>query len=443
MKKLFTKSYNLTAPGGDNYELKEAKTSLLCVEKGWHLIKVTAKAQDAKQKNSTDDDDLRMALNGYELGKYEIPQGQEHYKGFDIAASWNGATLKGNSKTVYSFFYATQVGDNQLQFYADGKPYLDSIEFYQLSSNEIFKLTDLKPSNTDDVDRNGIPCISFIFIGPQPKVFEITASAQSSKQNNKSDGDNLKVLLNGKIIQNKKASTSDKYKNFYFSGDQLQGSANTLTLGADHFVSLENSVEIWYDQSPTIHQIEIEFSENYTNLSGFSDNSTQKDFIYLSLYAFVHLMQIDRKKYTAEFMLNALSQNPKNLVFGERSKLAKLIKKDEEYQKVLRLIKNEISNGQLSGAIFTGSTPESTVIFDSRDLDSAIHGIRKISYTAKKADNSSYTVDINLYDVYDFDPNNVDYSVYPKEELVILADKGESLGVLKNFEILIKIHETL
>ncbi len=443
MKKLFTKSYNLTAPGGDNYELKEARTSLLCVEKGWHLIKVTAKAKNANQKNSTDDDDLRMALNGYELGKYEIPQGQEHYKGFDNASSWNGATLKGNSKTVYSFFYATQVGDNQLQFYADGKPYLDSIEFYQLSSNEIFKLTDLKPSNTDDVDRNGIPCISFIFIGPQPKVFEITTSAQSGKQKNNTDGDNLKVLLNGEIIQNKEASTSDKYKNFYFAGDQLQGSANTLTLGADHFVSLENSVEIWYDQSPTIHQIEIEFSENYTNLSGFSDSATQKDFIYLSLHAFVHLMQVSRRKYTANFMQNAISQNPKNLIFGNRSTLAKLIKKDEEYQKILQQIGNEINNGQLSGEIFTGSTPENTLIFDSGDLSSAIHGIKKIGYIAKKVDKSNYSVEINLYDIYDFDPNNVDYSVYPKEELVILADKGESFGVVKNFEILIKIHETL
>lgn len=31
----------------------------------------------------------------------------------------------------------------------------------------------------------------------------------------------------------------------------------------------------------------------------------------------------------------------------------------------------------------------------------------------------------------------------PKEELVILADKGESFGFVKNFEILIKTHETL
>lgn len=443
MKKLFTKTYNFTAPGGNNYEWKEADTSLLCLEKGWHLIKITASVQNAKQRNSTDDDDLRMILNGYELGKYEIPQGQEHYKGFDNVASWNGATLKGNSKITYLFFYAAQVGDNQLQFYADGKPHLDSIEFYKLNTNEIFKLTDLKPSNTDDVDRNGIPWMSFIFIGPQPKTLQLEASAQSGKQKNETDGDNLKVLVNGKIIQNENAPTSDKYKNFYFSGDQLQGSIKALTLGTDHFISLENAVEIWYDKNPTIHQLEIELSEGYTNLSEFSDSSLQKDFIYLSLHAFVHFMQIVRLKYTAEFMQNAISQNPKNLVFGNRSKLTKLIKKDKEYQKVLHLVENEINNGQLSGAIFTGSTPENTIIFNSWDLYSAIHGIKKISYTANKADGSHYKVDLNLYDVYDFDPNNTDYSVYPKEELVILADQGESLGVVKNFEILIKIHETI
>ena len=443
MKKLFTKNYNLVAPDGDNYKWMEAETSLLCVEKGWHLIKITASAKNAKQKNSTDDDDLRMVLNGYELGKYEIPQGQEHYKGFDNAASWNGATLKGNSKTIYLFFYATQVGDNQLQFYADGKPYLDSIEFYQLNTNEIFKLVDLKPSNTEDIDRSGIPWISFIFIGPAPRKFELNASAQSGKQKNETDGDNLKILLNGKIIQNEKAPTLDKYKNFYFSGDQLGGAKEVLTIENENFVSLENSVEIWHDQSPTIHQIDIEFSENYTNLSEFTDGSMQKDFVYLTLHSFIHFMRFINRNYTADFMQNAISQNPKNLVFGEKSRLAKLIRKDTEYQKVIHLIESEINTGQLSGEIFTGGTPESTIIFNSGDLYSAIHGIKKITYTATKTSGSRYKVDINFYDIYDFDPNNIDYSVNPATELVILADQGESLGVVKNFEILIKIHETI
>jgi len=443
MKKLFTKNYNLTAPGGDNYELKEARTSLLCVEKGWHLIKVTASAKNAKQKNSTDDDDLRMVLNGYELGKYEIPQGQEHYKGFDNATSWNGATLKGNSKTVYLFFYTTQVGDNQLQFFADRNPHLDSLEFHQFSTNEISKLTDLKPSNTDDVDKNGIPWISFIFIGPAPRKMEIIASGRSGKQKNKTDGDNLKVLVNGKIIQNEEAPTSDKYKNFYFSGDQLNGNTKELTITEKDLVTLENSIELWYDQNPTIHQIEIKFSENYTNLSKFSDGSMQKDFVYLTLHSFIHFMRFINRNYTADFMQNAISQNPKSLVFGEKSRLTKLIRKDTEYQKVIHLIESEINTGQLSGEIFTGGTPEDTIIFNSGDLYSAIHGIKKITYTATKTSGSRYKVDINLYDIYDFDPNNIDYSVNPATELVILADQGESLGVVKNFEILIKIHETI
>ncbi|PIR42490.1 hypothetical protein CO058_03715 [candidate division WWE3 bacterium CG_4_9_14_0_2_um_filter_35_11] len=442
MKKLFAKAFNLTAPGGDNYEWKEAETSLLCVERGWHLIKIIASAKNAKQKDSTDDDDLRMVLNDYELGKYEIPQGKEHYKGFDNAASWNGATLKGNSKIVYIFFYATQVGDNQLQFYADRKPHLDSIEFYRFGTNETFSLNDLKPDNANDVDRSGIPWMSFIFIGPAPRNLEIIASAQSGKQKSSTDGDNLKVLVNGRIIQNEKAPTADKYKNFYFSGDQLQRSTKTLTTKGESFASLENSIEIWYDQNPTIQQMNIEFSENYSNLSELSDASFQKDFIYLSLQSFSNIMQIAKMKYTAEFMRNAISRNPKNLVFGNRSKLAQLIKKDSEYKKIITLIKEKIKNGLLIDEIFTGNTPENTIIFNSWDLYSAIHGIKKISYTANKDGNSHYKVDINLYDIYDFDPNNIDYSVNPIEELVVLADQGESLGVIKNFEILIKIHET-
>ncbi|PJA41121.1 hypothetical protein CO178_00890 [candidate division WWE3 bacterium CG_4_9_14_3_um_filter_34_6] len=443
MKKLFTKKYELTASGGDNYEWKEAETSLLCIDKGWHLIKITASAKNAKQKNSIDDDDLRMVLNDYELGKHEVPQGEEHYNGFDNAASWNGATLKGNFKTIYLFFYAIQVADNKLQFYADGEPYLDSIEFYQLDTDEVFNLTDLNPNNVQEVDRSGIPWMSFLFIGPQPRIFDIEASAQSGKQKNSTDGDNLKILVNGKIIQNEKAPTSDKYKNFYFSGDQLQGNKKVLTLKGNDFISLENSIELWYDQNPIIHQLDIGFSEIYTNLSEISSGSLQKDMIYLTLQAFTNIVQVDRRKYTAEFMRNAISRNPKNLVFGNKTNFVKLIRKDPEYEKVISLVKSGINNDQLSGEIFTGSTAENTIIFNSHDLDSAIHGIKKITYSANKTDSSRYTVNINLYDIYDFDPSNIDYSIYPKEELVILADQGESLGVVKNFEILIKTHETI
>ena len=285
--------------------------------------------------------------------------------------------------------------------------------------------------------------MSFVFIGPAPAKMAILASAQSGKQKGSTDGDNLKILLNGKVTQNEESPTSDKYKNFYFSGDQLQGNEKTLNLKKNAFVSLENSIEIWHDQSPTIHQIDIEFSENYTNLSEFTDGSMQKDFVYLTLHSFIHFMRFINRNYTADFMQNAISQNPKNLVFGEKSRLAKLIRKDTEYQKVIHLIESEINTGQLSGEIFTGGTPESTIIFNSGDLYSAIHGIKKITYTATKTSGSRYKVDINFYDIYDFDPNNIDYSVNPATELVILADQGESLGVVKNFEILIKIHETI
>ena len=141
-------------------------------------------------------------------------------------------------------------------------------------------------------------------------------------------------------------------------------------------------------------------------------------------------------------MRNAISQNPRDLVFGDKSKLTILIKKDAEYQKVIHLVENEINNGQLSGEIFAGSTPENTVIFNSRDLNTAIHGIKKINYFASKTDSSHYEVDISLYDIYDFDPK-ANYSLDLKEDLVKLADLAEKLGVLKNFELLIKTHETI
>jgi len=442
MKKLFTKNYNLVAPSGNNYKWKEAKTSLLCVEKGWHLIKITAKAQNSNQKGSSDDDDLRMALNGYELGKYEIPQGKEHYEGFDSASSWNGATLKGNTKIVYLFFYATQVTDNKLTFYANGEPYLDSIEFYKLDTTEIFDFPELKPNSIEDVDRAGIPWMSFVFIGPAPAEMKIFASAESGKQKGSTDGDNLKILVNGKIIQNENAPTSDKYKNFYFSGDQLNGNTKEFTIAEKDFANLENSVELWYDGNPKLMSVKVKLSDKQ-NLEDLLGNSLHKKPYYLLFQSASNLAEVANLKYTALFLRNSLKQSPVNLHYNYKHEIVELIKAENCYKSLVDLVKKEIDAGNQNGEIFPGSTPETSIAFsNSTDLYFSIHGIRKIKFTSKKFSANRLIINMRLFDVYDFDPS-LGYSLNIPDRIVDIANYAESIGVINNFEISIDIHETI
>lgn len=74
MEKVFSKKIFPEAPGGDRYEWKEAKTIFDISQGGVFVIKIEASAKEGKQNNSKDDDDLRLALDGFDFGKYEKPR---------------------------------------------------------------------------------------------------------------------------------------------------------------------------------------------------------------------------------------------------------------------------------------------------------------------------------------------------------------------------------
>ena len=438
--KLLTKKYiNSIGPGGDNYEWSDISTSFVVTKPAWHVIKITAKAVNEKQNESTDDDDLRVEINGYRFGKYAPQVGIEHYKGFDISASWNGATLKGNAKTIYFFVYLTNLGQNLLRFYADGKPHIENIEIYELDETH-FHIENVEPVRTVNTDRGGIPLLSFIFLGPAPKEFIISASCQSGKQKNNTDGDNIKILLNGEIIKNGRSPISDKYKNFYFSGDQLKGANKNLTFTATDFKSLENSIEILYDQSPTINNINIKFTKDYENLKELLDESSQKNDLYLLFHSMCNILQISQLVYTSQFLRNSLNESPKNLHYTNSTNFTKKIKNDVAYKKVVELVKKGIENGQMTGEIFPGNTEETTIKFESFDLKTSVHGIKKIEYKVEKPGDTTYSVNISMFDIYDFEPG----PTYNTGGLIAsLADKAEKLGVLHNFEIHISTHEII
>ena len=174
MELLFERKKFPKAPDGDRYEWIETETQFRISQKSRVLIKIAASARNAAQNHSTDDDDLRVALNGYEFGKYEIHDEKVSWKGFGTASSWNGASLKGMNKTIY-FFVELPKGEHTIQFYADKKPTLRELKIYQLESGEVFQLRDQTPTGEISVSQRGIPWMSFIFLGVKPKDFSITA----------------------------------------------------------------------------------------------------------------------------------------------------------------------------------------------------------------------------------------------------------------------------
>lgn len=101
---------------------------------------------------------------------------------------------------------------------------------------------------------------------------DIVANCKSGKQKDSTDGDNIKIYTNGGIILNPKAPTSDKYKNFFFSGDQMQGSSELLMIGGDQFLFEDGdfALEIWYDKKPLLERVKVELKAG----SEYDNNDT-------------------------------------------------------------------------------------------------------------------------------------------------------------------------
>ncbi len=441
MKEVFSKINFPIALGGNIYHLSGADTFFDVADNGKYVICVTASAKNAKQNLSTDDDDLRLALDGYEFGKYEIHEEQTSWKGFGTASSWDGASLKGCTKTIY-FFCELQKGEHLIKFYADCTPSLKEIKIFRIEDGEIFQLKDLSPTANIKIDKKGVPWISFVFLGVKPEIFSISSVCESAKQKGSTDGDNLKVIINGKILHNKKSPTSKKYQNFYFSGDLNNGQSESLKIGSENFEFLEDSVEIWYDEMPNV-SIEIKPFDSVNSWANSGILEIRKlNFYEFILSALGRIFSLIGLKYSSDFLKHSLSDNPKNLVFDDKSSLVSEIKKDQTYTNIIAIVKNQIEQGVLNGQVYFGNESKGlNVNFESSDLQFSLHGIKKVEYDAVQKEQNLYYVKFKLFDVYDFDTKA--YEISPVWVGVHMADVLEAITILKNFEIEINIEDLI
>lgn len=442
----------LKAPGGNGYEWKAVKTQFNIPERGLFAIKIDVSAKNAKQNHGEDDDDLRIALDGFDFGKYERHQEMISWKGFGTSASWDGASLKGGTKTIY-FFVELEPGIHMLQFFADETPTLKSIEIFEIQNNT-FELQDIKPPEKIKSERKGIPWLSFVFLGAQTKIFTLAVNTRSAKRKGGTDGDNLKVVVNGKIQQNPHAPESYKYRNFYFSGDIKEFDIFSIT--SDELaesLAFENAIELWYDEEPEIVSLRIEYFDNEEFLEWLKQFTDLRKYVLKRAHRAIAVFQLIKKPYSARFLEHSLSSNPSSLIFGPTDLLARKIKNDSVYKKILKKLKEKISAGNLDGEIWPDDfkdDPEmqGEITFSSYDLDTAIHGIHKIEYKAESKSNNAFKLELVLFDIYDFKKAKApfllsDIKEYLKNTTINRLDIGENLGLVNNFEIEIRLKETL
>lgn len=447
MKNIFSKNDFPKALGGDLYEWKDAETTFSISKTGLYVIKISASAKNAQQNDSTDDDDLRIALDDFHFGKYEINQAGVSWKGFGTAASWNGASLKGGEKTTY-FFIELDKKEHKIQFFADGRPEIKNLEIFEIEDLH-FELKDLIPTDKIEAHLKGIPWLGFIFLGSNPKMFSIDVNVKSAKQKGTTDGDNLKIIVNGKILKNPRTPSSKKYGNFYFSGDVKW--PGVLTLGNENLsspLSFENSIELWYDKEPGISNVKINFFDTENFLNSIKDSVDLREYIVNRAWWAILFFQMANRTYSSKFLKHSLIDNPEPLIFKSNHPLIRKIKADFVYSKIVEKIKERISDGNLEGEIWPEDFRSDPVMngkinFDSDDLATAIHGIRKIEFKANQV-GDFFDVKIMLFDIYDFAASDTPFSIFHpiedlKGEILKALDMGEDLKVINNFEVQIHI----
>ncbi|MBI4234948.1 hypothetical protein HY604_01465 [Candidatus Peregrinibacteria bacterium] len=442
MKNVFSKSDFPKAPGGDRYEWENAETGFKIPKTGLYVIAVAAKAKDAKQNRSTDDDDLRIALDGFNFGKYEKRKDEISWKGFGTSASFDGASSKGGKKTIYYFVELDQ-GEHLVQFFADGRPEILSFEVFEVKDLH-FELKNLMPNENIDSSSKGIPWLSFVFLGTNAKSIFFDVDTKSAKEKGSTDGDNLKIVVNGKILKNPVTPNPKKYQNFYFSGDIK--SIGLLSLSNNEIadpLAFENAVEIWYDLEPKLNNLRIEFFD----VEGFMEEYKDFDFaqkVRTIAWLAIGIFKVTFRPYSAKLLKHSLNSNPPPLLYKANHPIVEKIKNDPAYKKIIEKLVKKLSNGQLAGEIW----PKEKINFDSWDLATAIHGIKKIEYDALIRKNGQFAVKLKLFDVYDFQSGDVPYFLfhlftYLNQGAVNTLDFGEELGVINNFEIQININQFL
>jgi len=441
MKSIFQKTKFPEAAGGNLYEWVDAETSLTTPSAGLFAVKIVASAKNAKRNNSTDDDDLRVSLDGFSFGKYE----KSSWKGFGSSASWDGSSLKGGTKTIY-FFMELEKGEHKVQFFADETPEIKSLEVFPVKDNK-FTLNDLKPSEKIESNQKGIPWLSFVFLGTHAKSLLLDVKTESAKEKGNADGDNLKVIVNGDILQNEQTPTSKKYRNFYFSGDiKSLGILSITNKQLSGSLAFENAVELWYDQEPQINSLQINFFDTEKFLEELEEVDLREYVLNRANFAIL-LFQIASNTYSAKFLQHSLEEHPAPLVFRANHPIVRKIKADPTYKEILKKLKEKITKNILEGELWPGDM-EGEINFDSPDLKYAIHGIKKIEYKAEVKKNKEFEVKMVIFDIYDFEKQNVPFFLfhgyeYVKNTIINAADMGEDLHIIHNFEIEIHINNTI
>lgn len=214
---------------------------------GWFLISISARVKSEKQrgKGITDDEDLRVEIDGSKFPKLDNP-----HRYADAPAAFSGGKLHNQSKTVY-FIVHLEVGLHTVELIPDEGALVEGVEISRVSDFPNFEFQLERRAQK----ANTQPWLTFVLVNLGLKAFTVQATTKWRFP----DGDDLKLVVDDRI---KKNNWSLLHRNWIFTSsifsklfgrETIKQTFNENLLPADlHYL------EIWADQSPTLHSIELD-----------------------------------------------------------------------------------------------------------------------------------------------------------------------------------------
>ena len=213
-------------------------------KEGLYIIEISARARGEKQvgKDATNDDDLRIEIDGRKFPKLD---NSSRY--LDSPAAFSGGQLHNLKKTIF-FFVQLSKGKHTVSFVPDGAPLLEeiTIEFAGDSSSKIS--LDIN-QQAEDGDRR--PWIAFVLVDlPLAEVQSVIKAERRFL-----DSDDVKIVIDDETRRNLKNGLR---KFWFLLGSKLKGGEETNTFSA-HLKRGLHYIEFWADRKPTLQSISFDF----------------------------------------------------------------------------------------------------------------------------------------------------------------------------------------
>lgn len=227
----------------DQYKrlIKEKEDISFTVESGGlYLIYLSARARGEKQLGSSDDEDLRVEIDGEKFPKLTD---QERY--FDSPTAFSGGQLHNLKKTVY-FLLKLDRGKHIISLVPDISATFETLTVFQTDLVTLPGDLELSPNiQAEDGDR--YPWIVFAFVNLAVPSLSVTLTLKRRFL----DSDDVKVIIDDTTQKNFR---NGLHKFWYFIASFFTGKTQTATFIPNLPTGL-HYVEFWADRMPAFEKI--------------------------------------------------------------------------------------------------------------------------------------------------------------------------------------------